>query len=211
VTARQPIERNPFSTCFVRPGALRYRFPPSAGVVPLVDQLQRHGWSAQIVGAHGSGKSTLLHTLAPELRRRGRDLAWLTLHAGQRSLGAEHWWSARRWNASTQVIVDGHEQLGPLARRRLHRLCRRTQGGLLITTHRPTRMPVLAHTGCGLAMVQQLVTELTAGCAPGRITPADVASCYAAHQANVRDTFFALYDLFEQRWRRCQCHGSERF
>jgi hypothetical protein len=45
-----------------------------------------------------------------------------------------------------------------------------------------------------------LVAELLAG-VPHQITSADVSAQLAVHGSDVRELFFALYDLYEQR--RC--------
>lgn len=89
---RYQVERNPFSTCCVRPGALAYVFElPSATATEandiagnsrfangefrravinrICDRLTAAG-SGCIVGPHGSGKSTLIEDLLPTLRSR---------------------------------------------------------------------------------------------------------------------------------------------
>ena len=59
---------NPFSTRFVEPGAIAYRFPNADGLAALVRRLDETGGWGQLVGPHGSGKSTLLASLLPALR-----------------------------------------------------------------------------------------------------------------------------------------------
>ncbi len=111
---------NPFSTRHTRPGAIPYRFPDSVTVGQLVERLRSHKWWGQILGPHGTGKTTLLHSLLPALRDADRQVELFTVHAGQRKLELD---AARtsKWNAATQVIVDGYEQLNWLARLRLKR------------------------------------------------------------------------------------------
>src|SRR5262245_62831976 len=109
---------NPFSTRFVRPGAIPYQFVDGADVAALATRLEGQGWWGQIVGPHGSGKSTLLATLLPELRRRRRVVV-VELHADRRRF-LELAWSRE----PTLLVVDGHEQLGWWARRRVRATCR---------------------------------------------------------------------------------------
>ncbi|MHB8972549.1 MAG: hypothetical protein ACYC3X_09450 [Pirellulaceae bacterium] len=193
-----PPEGNPFSTRCVRPGSLEFQFPDALHPRQLVERLASQRWWGQIVGVHGVGKSTLLHTWVPWLADAGRVISWWTLQGGQRRLPAELWRDARLWHAATLVVVDGYEQLSWFARRRLIARCRRTRAGLLITTHRDVGLPTLVTLSCPLDTVQRLVAQRLP--ADSRvIDPAEVSTCYHAHDGNVREVFFALYDLYEQR------------
>ena len=100
-------------------------------------------------------------------------------------------------------MVDGYEQLNRFARWRLRRTCRTARAGLLITTHRPANLPTLIALECPLRTVQNLVIQVL-GNDPGMIGPDDVSRCYTVHRGNVREVFFALYDLYEQRRRGSQ-------
>ena len=73
---------NPFSTRFVRPGAVPYLFAPGQSADGLVRRLAGFGWRGQIIGPHGSGKSTLLAALAEPLARAGRRSWTVCLHDG---------------------------------------------------------------------------------------------------------------------------------
>ena len=70
--AKGPPSRhtNPFATCWTRPGAMAFQFPPGESAERLVAKLAAVGWWGEIVGPHGSGKSTLLETLRATPRRR---------------------------------------------------------------------------------------------------------------------------------------------
>ncbi len=191
---------NPFSTSRVRPGRLAYRFPAGLSADELTARLARHAWRGQIIGPHGAGKTTLLHTWLPTLCAAGRRVSWWTLHAGQRQLPRDLVTQAAGWEPATLVVVDGYEQLRWLDRWRLAWLCRRARCGLVITAHRPAGWPTLAELSTPAETVQGLVAELLAG-VPHQITSADVSAQLAVHGSDVRELFFALYDLYEQR--RC--------
>ena len=190
-------ERNPFSTRAVRPGALTYHLPNSLSPEDLVSQLRSNHWWGEILGPHGSGKSTLAHTLLPLLRAAGRNIRQFTLHQDEKRVpvsGAD----LKSWDAETQVIVDGYEQLGGWSRTILKRVCRRQRAGLLVTVHESVGLPLLFCTSVSLELAQQLVKELSASCPP-LITADDVVESYRRHQGNLREVFFELYDLYESR------------
>ncbi len=188
---------NPFSTRHVQPGAIPYQFPEGTTPPQLIDQLRRRNWWGQILGPHGSGKTTLLLALLPALQEAGRQVQRFTLRAGQRRLDVppnlKH-----RWNATTQLVIDGYEQLSWLSRRRLQGQCRGHSVGLLVTTHRPIGLPTLLHVRPDCETATRLALRLTRH-APGLIDERDVRRCFAQQAGNIREVFFSLYDLCEQR------------
>ena len=95
------------------------------------------------------------------------------------------------------MIVDGYEQLGWWARRKLHRQCERRKWGLVVTAHAPVGLPTLATTGTTPELAQALVERLLPG--DGPISVADVAERFARHGGNLREILFDLYDLYEAR------------
>jgi hypothetical protein len=189
-------DRNPFSTRFVRPGAIAYHFSKSLDAVSLVELLRLHHWRGEIVGPHGSGKSTLVQTLIPVLQDFGRDVRPFVLQAGETRLptaGIE----LKTWGTSTQIIVDGYEQLGRRTRTLIHRICKSQGCGLLITSHQPTGLPVILRTTASLEMTQNIVREIQAERAV--VTDHDVELSFRAHLGNIREVFFELHNLYEQR------------
>jgi len=192
-----PPRDNPFATRATRPGSIAFRFPEGMDAVQLVARLREHRWWGQIAGPHGCGKSTLLHALREPLETAGRRLVWEALHDNQRRLPARLRDSGA-WDASTQVIVDGYEQLSWLSRMSLRWDCRRRGAGLLVTCHRPLHFPLLISLRTDLQAAQQLVRQLQGeGCRV--VTPEDVAERFGAHEGNIREMLFDLYDLYEAR------------
>jgi hypothetical protein len=191
---------NPFSTRFVRPGAIGYIFPAGVTAASLVERLRQRGWRGAIVGPHGCGKSTLLAALKPAIEQAGRVVQVVALHDGQRRMPADFAWPDRSQLLGI-VVVDGYEQLGWWARWRLRRACRRSGWGLLVTVHAsrahrglPEIYRVQPSREVFREVVQQLLASQTAS-----ISQDDIDTAYAAHPDNPREALFALYDLIEER------------
>lgn len=200
VKLRPSRHTNPFATCWTRPGALPFQFAAGASAQQLMERLAAANWRGEIVGPHGSGKSTLLATLHPLLEAAGRDVAILTLRAGQRRLPAS---VVRTTLAAPRplLIIDGYEQLTWLNRRRLQWRCRRASAGLVVTSHLPTGLPTLYCTSPSREMAEQLVSALTQ-CRPSPVATEDITASLAIHGSNLREFLFALYDRHEALVRR---------
>lgn len=187
---------NPFSTRFVRPGALPYFFPNGESAEQLAAKFAAQGWRGQIVGPHGSGKSTLLAALIPAIERSGREIIHFALHDGERRLPitAEQ---RRTFSAGDVLVIDGFEQLSAFSRWRIDRLCRRRGCGLLVTAHADAGLPELYRIETDRELARRLVERL----APGdeTIAAGDIDRAFSARGGDLRETLFELYDLYEQR------------
>jgi hypothetical protein len=172
-----------------------FQFPEGQSATRLVVQLATLQWRGAIVGPHGSGKSTLLEALKPALSAAELCVHAVTLRDRQRRL-PEPFFEHLSEQPSIAVI-DGYEQLGWLDRFRLWRLGRRSRFGLLVTAHSQVRVPTLLRLAPDERLVQTLVANLVAKVSTP-VTPADVAASHACHGANVRETFFDLYDRHEE-------------
>jgi hypothetical protein len=194
---RDTIGANPFSTRYIRPGAIEFRFPPGDDAKALVQRLRARDWRGEIIGPHGSGKSSLLAALVPALRDAGKSVLLVELHDGQRRLPVD---LKRHPDATGDgvVIVDGYEQLSWLSRLGVKRVCRRRGMGLLVTSHKPAGLPELYRTAPTLELARSIVESLVAG-RSASITSAELAERYALHQGNLREMLFDLYDLYESR------------
>ena len=188
---------NPFATRFIRPGAIPYFFADGQSVASLAAKLERNQWWGEIIGPHGSGKSTLLATLVPELAAKGREVIQHTLSQGERSLDFSKL-NASQWNEKTQVIIDGYEQLSWWSRWRLKMLCRRRHAGLLVTAHAPMGLPALVQTQPTVDLARKVVQRLLPA-GDETISPEDIDRAFAGQQGNLRETLFALFDLYQAR------------
>ena len=188
---------NPFSSRFVRPGALPFVYPDGLSSERLLDRLARHAWRGAIVGGHGSGKSALLASLFEEVQRAGRQPWHVVLREGERRLPLPLE-AIAACGPNGLLLIDGYEQLGRWYRWRLARHCRRAGVGQLVTAHAPCELPTLVVLEPTLDLMLRLVQQLSAGQALP-IREEEIAAAFAAAGGNVREALFTLYDLFEER------------
>src|SRR5262245_33116311 len=196
------VSSNPFSTRFIRPGAIEFLFPPGQTVEKLVETLHQHDWQGQIIGPHGSGKSTLLAALVPGLAAAGRRVR----SHGPGGLGPEgnneeiEEMAGESLDESTQLVIDGFEQLSWWSRRKVKHACKSRGAGLLVTAHQDMGLPTLWRTEPSRELTQAVVVRLLP---PGdeTVKPEDVERAFAVTGGNLRETLFALYDVYQQRRR----------
>lgn len=189
------LHENPFSTRFVRPGAIPYRLPPSCDLQALASRFQSRGRLGQIVGPHGSGKSTLLADLIRLWENTGEHVVLIELHDGQRRLPLSlH--ALCRDEDPTLIAVDGYEQLARRTRNSLRRFCRQHGIGLVVTTHQSMGVPDLVRCTAGLATVETIIRQLLHDDV-SPITAEDIRHSFHRHDGNVREVLFEMYDLFE--------------
>jgi energy-coupling factor transporter ATP-binding protein EcfA2 len=181
----------------VRPGAVSFLFSEGEDATSLLKRLREQGWWGAVLGPHGSGKSALLATLIEALERLARRVLLVELREGERRLPG-HARRALAQDPPEQLVIDGYEQLGRLARWRLRRFCRRSGLGLLVSAHGPVSLPELYRTRIDLPLVQRLVAQLQAGHKP-LVGDDDVAAVHTRHGHDVRELLFTLYDLYESR------------
>ncbi len=165
----------------------------------LLQNLQAANYRGAIVGPHGSGKTTLLSKLTLRLEAAGLQVRGLRLHDGLRRLPPEieGTWLAEL-DLRTVLVLDGAEQLGPLAWWHLRRRSRNA-AGLLITMHRPGRLPTLLTTSTSPVLLQHLIDVLlrplpASQAARLRQRLPDATELYARHGGNLRLALRELYD-----------------
>ena len=180
---------NPFASHRVEGLAFR---SPGPAVAELASRVESLGGRVAIVGPEGSGKTTLLRQLAHVLPGESVDVGipggcpdpWRTARAQlPRSLSREH-----------AVLVDGAEQLGPVAWRRFLGATR-PAGCLVVTLHRPGRLPTLIECRTDHELLRDLVRELAPAAAPSL----DFAHLFRRHDGNIRLCLRELYDVYAGR------------
>ena len=186
---------NPFSTRFIRPGAIPFFFVDFESATSIVEKLREQHWWGQIVGPHGSGKSTLLETVKPELEAAGRQIVAIKLRQGEHRLPPL---AKRTLTTTTQLLIDGYEQLSWWSRWRVRLLCRWCGAGLLVTAHMDVGLPTIFRTQPSQDLVEAVVAQLV-GDDKSLISPEDIAGAYKTASGNVRETLFRLYDVYQQK------------
>ena len=182
---------NPFRTDRV----LEVRYRPLRGSWDdLLTNLHALLYRAAIVGPQGSGKTTLLEDLAPRLRERGYTVRELRLDTETPRFAPGF---LNRFVASLTpsdvVLFDGAEQLGPIAWRIFRHRCR-AAAGLIITGHRPGRLPTLIETATTPELLAALVGQIL-GDEAREVDPI-LPDLYARHEGNLRDALRELYDRY---------------
>jgi len=189
------LPANPFATRFIRPGclAIRDRNGAPLGVAALVEALDRLGGTAALEGPHGSGKTTLLLAVAEMLAARHRLGGLLRLrHHGDAGRALV---LMRAAAPGSTLCVDSWERVGLWTAAAIRRAGRRRGVGLLVTSHRATRLPLLHRCETSAVLLARLVDDLPSH--GGLITPADIEAAHARHAGDLRAALFDLYDRFE--------------
>jgi hypothetical protein len=183
---------NPFSSG--RTDGLRYRFLRN-DLGSVVDRLEASGWRGAIVGPKGSGKTTLLEELARHLRRKQ---VWIRLSSCDEapfltllsSLPAEV-------DHRHAILIDGAEQLDRWRWWRCRRRIRHA-GVVVITGHRPGRLPTVHECATSSELLADLVGDLS----PETPEAVDLDDLFQRHHGNLRLCFRELYDLHAGRRRQ---------
>ena len=158
----------------------------------MLFRLKAQDFRGVIVGAHGRGKSTLLHELGTHLE--GEGFAIRNVFLNDRSK-----WSIRdriRWIQEGEldgqfVLLDGCEQLGPVAWRQFRWAARRASG-LVVTTHRPGRLETLFECQTSPGLLDALLARLVPQALPAVHEAAH--RLYDEHRGYIRAVWFGLYD-----------------
>lgn len=177
---------NPFAVQRIL--AIRYRLA-GATWEELLERLAALDFRAAVVGSHGHGKTTLLEDLGGRLAERGLRVRTATLRQGERRLGPARTAALfRDPHPRDLLLVDGAEQLAPLAWWTLRRRSR-AAAGLLVTSHRPGLLPTLHACRTTPELLAGIVADLA-----GPAGEEEIAELFARHGGDLRQALRELYD-----------------
>jgi len=183
--------QNPFRASRIH--ALPFLWPQGESWETLEARWREQGFKGALVGSHGNGKSTLLEEWMPRLEARGWSCQLLRLTEEAPRLPAGFRLAPAPAGRRRCLLLDGAEQLGFRGWQRFRRLTRRAEG-LILTSHRPGRLPTLLDFQTDPARLASLLNTLLDGDL-SRL-PASPAALLAGHHQDVRLVFRHLYDVF---------------
>lgn len=169
--------------------SLRYRLQQGTweGLLARFESLGRR---AAIVGPNGTGKTTLLEDLAPRFLERGWRVRELRLDEETPDYDPA---VLEALTPRDVILFDGAEQLGRFAWSSFERRSRGA-GGLLITVHRPGRLPTLLETRTSPELLAGLVDQIL-GDSSEEVRPL-APGLFSKHRGNLREALRDLYDRF---------------
>lgn len=192
------LPTNPFATRFTRPGVLPALGPQgepidAAGLLSRISP----GRVVTLVGPHGHGKSTLLSCLTAAARHAGSETTAVRIRSP-----SDSWRPVAAVLATPRgglVTCDGWERSLPGTGVVVRAVAAARGLRVVVTTHQPRGLPVLAYCDTSAALLDELVARLPDH--GGLIDATDIDDAYHRHAGNVREALYDLYDRFERRAR----------
>ncbi|MBB6428962.1 hypothetical protein [Algisphaera agarilytica] len=175
---------NPFRSGCV--DALEYASPTGESFEQIVTRVRNAGFRGALVGPHGHGKSTLMQALAeldPPADAEHHDIIQImpdgtNMHAVKHALGSD----------ADRLFVDGYDLLPWRLRWKLAR-----RPGVLVTSHRETKLPTLLRCETTPALLEGLVERLSPEVC-GALGHEAIMELHARHGGNIRNALRELYD-----------------
>lgn len=184
---------NPFRSEQV--GRLAYRFAQGS-MDQLFTALEQKKWRGAIVGPKGTGKTLLMDELQPRIAAAGYTVKRIRLDESHPTFSRRFLDDfAGQIRSGDVILFDGAEQMSAMVWMRFRWSVRRA-GGMVITCHRPGRLPTLLKTRTSPQLLEDLVKQLAGPTAPDR---AECERLFAAHHGNIRNALREFYDIYAAR------------
>ncbi len=156
--------------------------PQQATMEQLWQNLAAMGWHGALVGPCGTGKTTLLETLQARLESERKTVLFLRFDTKQRRL------QIPERKGEVALLVDGVEQLSRFDSWRLARFGR-SFPIFVVTSHRPTFLPVWVLTQTSPQLLQNLCSELEV-----EVSAEKATFLWEKYAGNLRFSLGELYD-----------------
>jgi len=160
----------------------------------LLNRLEGLNYRAAVVGLCGSGKTTLLEDIELKLSERFFNPRLIRLNEDQtprlnlRLLDAV----TTLLTSHDLVLIDGAERMDWLAWRWIKWRCR-AAGGLIITAHKPGRLPTLWECRTSPLLLAQIAADLIEA-DPTELYP-QAEALFIKHDGNLREALLDWYSL----------------
>lgn len=148
------------------------------------------GMRASLVAPHGAGKSTFMDAFQERLETSGHSVLRLFLNQQSNKLEGEQWNLLEQCQQQI-VMLDGEEQLGYLSRSRFYQLTENCSG-LLITRHKPAKLPQLFSLDPDIQILTTCVERL----APEHLSQLQpmLSGWWREYDGNIREILLRCYD-----------------
>lgn len=167
----------------------------NGGMASLLARLQDLNYTGAAIGSKGSGKTTLLCDLKVALKPLGIPVVSVFANDHHPLTAVRQKELLQGLRPDHLVLLDAAGGLTSLAYHRLQRKIRNRARGLVMTSHRRIlSVPVLIECKTTPELFQSLINHLLP---TGQgIAPAKIKGLFDEHRGNLRDCFWALYDLY---------------
>ena len=184
---------NPFNVQRIE----KIRYNPLDTTIPqLLDKLEQLNYRAAIAGPEGSGKTTLLEDLKKYLKQKNINTINFFINDTNPCTSANINKLIESLNGDEIVLLDGADLISPLKWLIFKKKILKHAAGLIITTHKPSKLPVLIECRTTVALFKNIVKQLIGG--EHSLDCADLEQIYDSHNGNIRSALAQLYDIWAE-------------
>ncbi len=163
----------------------------------LYSRFKHHGRRGAVVGPHGTGKTVWMEDFRQHLEIQDIPTAWIGFQDGFNQQDARRLRIALHHLGPDQILfLDGWEWVPRWTRRNVYSVFH-SRPGLLLSAHRPTRLPTLWATRPQPEIAQSMAETFLAR----SLTPSEesqLQTAFSTHQGNLREVMRTFYLHFAQ-------------
>ena len=163
----------------------------------LWDKLSEMNFRAAIVGGHGSGKTTLLEKLQPKITAKGYKTKMAFANQDKPYLRSDLKMILADMDNWDICLLDGADHLPAFSFRSLKQAFIKADKGLIITVHKPSKLPTLIKCSPDLELFKDIISELLRD--HPLPTDQEISLIYNCHRGNLREALWDMYDIWAER------------